>query len=73
MAMAGNIFTVKTGRERVILASSGKETRDAAKHSPMPRTVLHNKELSGPGVPFMAQRLTNPTRIHEDPWPRSVG
>ena len=30
------------------------------------------------GVPFMAQQLTNPTRIHEDvglfdPWPPSVG
>ena len=25
------------------------------------------------GDPVVAQWLTNPTRNHEDPWPRSVG
>ena len=42
--------------------------------------VVSHKELLRQhlrGIPFMAQRLTNLTRIHEDagldPWPHSVG
>ena len=34
------------------------------------RELVHktksDSKISKPGVPFMAQQLTNPTRIHED-------